>query len=87
MHDGGIVSAPGVYLMGMQFLRRRKSALIDGAGDDARISAPISQRISTTRPAAESLITSDPLALSGQFKLKSAMGHKRTDFIMSPDVR
>jgi putative flavoprotein involved in K+ transport len=35
-HDGGIVCAPGVYLMGMQFLRRRKSALIDGAGDDAR---------------------------------------------------
>jgi putative flavoprotein involved in K+ transport len=35
-HDGGIVSAPGVYLMGMPFLRRRKSALIDGAGDDAR---------------------------------------------------
>jgi len=35
-HDGGVVCAPGVYLMGMQFLRRRKSALIDGAGDDAR---------------------------------------------------
>jgi putative flavoprotein involved in K+ transport len=35
-HDGGVVPAPGVYLMGMQFLRRRKSALIDGAGDDAR---------------------------------------------------
>ena len=35
-HDGGVVSSPGVYLMGMQFLRRRKSALIDGAGDDAR---------------------------------------------------
>jgi putative flavoprotein involved in K+ transport len=35
-HDGGIISSPGVYLMGMQFLRRRKSALIDGAGDDAR---------------------------------------------------
>jgi putative flavoprotein involved in K+ transport len=35
-HDGGVVDAPGVYLMGMQFLRRRKSALIDGAGDDAR---------------------------------------------------
>jgi putative flavoprotein involved in K+ transport len=35
-HDGGIVSAPGLYLMGLQFLRRRKSALIDGAGDDAR---------------------------------------------------
>jgi putative flavoprotein involved in K+ transport len=35
-HDGGVVRSPGVYLMGMQFLRRRKSALIDGAGDDAR---------------------------------------------------
>ena len=35
-HDGGIVEAPGMYLMGIQFLRRRKSALIDGAGDDAR---------------------------------------------------
>ncbi len=35
-HAGGIVDAPGMYLMGMQFLRRRKSALIDGAGDDAR---------------------------------------------------
>ena len=35
-HDGGVVEAPGMYLMGMQFLRQRKSALIDGAGDDAR---------------------------------------------------
>jgi putative flavoprotein involved in K+ transport len=35
-HDGGIVPSPGMYLMGAQFLRRRKSTLIDGAGDDAR---------------------------------------------------
>jgi putative flavoprotein involved in K+ transport len=35
-HDGGVTAHPGMYLMGMQFLRRRKSALIDGAGDDAR---------------------------------------------------
>jgi putative flavoprotein involved in K+ transport len=35
-HDGGVVESPGLYLMGLQFLRRRKSALIDGAGDDAR---------------------------------------------------
>ncbi|HSH41369.1 MAG TPA: NAD(P)-binding domain-containing protein [Arenicellales bacterium] len=36
-HDGGVVTgSPGMYLMGLQFLRRRKSALIDGAGDDAR---------------------------------------------------
>jgi len=36
-HDGGVVlDAPGMYIMGLQFLRRRKSALIDGVGDDAR---------------------------------------------------
>lgn len=36
-HNGGVVpDAPGMYIMGLQFLRRRKSALIDGVGDDAR---------------------------------------------------
>ncbi len=35
-HDGGVVETPGLYLMGIPFLRRRKSTLIDGAGDDAR---------------------------------------------------
>ncbi len=35
-HDGGVVETPGLYLMGIPFLRRRKSSLIDGAGDDAR---------------------------------------------------
>ena len=36
-HDGGVVTeAPGMYVMGLTFLRRRKSSLIDGAGDDAR---------------------------------------------------
>lgn len=35
-HDGGVVDAPGMYVMGLPFLRRRKSSFIDGAGDDAR---------------------------------------------------
>jgi putative flavoprotein involved in K+ transport len=35
-HDGGVVDAPGLYLLGMPFLRTRKSTLIDGAADDAR---------------------------------------------------
>jgi putative flavoprotein involved in K+ transport len=35
-HDGGVVASPGMYLMGIPFLRRRKSSLIDGAGADAR---------------------------------------------------
>jgi putative flavoprotein involved in K+ transport len=36
VHDGGVTRFPGVYLLGMPFLRRRKSTLIDGAGPDAR---------------------------------------------------
>ncbi len=48
-HDGGVVDAPGMYLMGMQFMRRRKSALIDGAGDDARdLSAHLALYLSRT---------------------------------------
>jgi putative flavoprotein involved in K+ transport len=35
-HEGGVVASPGMYVIGMPFLRRRKSTLIDGAGDDAR---------------------------------------------------
>jgi putative flavoprotein involved in K+ transport len=35
-HDGGVAALPGLYVMGLHFMRRRKSSLIDGAGDDAR---------------------------------------------------
>jgi putative flavoprotein involved in K+ transport len=35
VHDGGLTRFPGLYLMGMPFLRRRKSTLIDGARADA----------------------------------------------------
>ena len=53
-HDGGVVAAPGVYLMGMQFLRRRKSALIDGAGDDAReLSAHLAAYLDNAAPRLE----------------------------------
>ena len=34
-HTGGVVSSPGMYVMGLPFMRRRKSSFIDGAGDDA----------------------------------------------------
>jgi putative flavoprotein involved in K+ transport len=53
-HDGGVVSSPGMYLMGTQFMRRRKSALIDGAGDDARdlsahLASYLDSRVARTR--------------------------------------
>jgi putative flavoprotein involved in K+ transport len=35
-HVGGVVDAPGMYVLGLPFLRRRKSSLIDGVGEDAR---------------------------------------------------
>ncbi len=59
-HDGGVVEAPGVYLIGMPFLRRRKSSLIDGVGDDARdlsahLAAYLGDRQALPRPATEAV--------------------------------
>jgi putative flavoprotein involved in K+ transport len=34
-HDGGITPAAGLYVLGLQFLRRRNSNFIDGVGADA----------------------------------------------------
>jgi putative flavoprotein involved in K+ transport len=34
-HDGGVVECPGMYVIGMPFLRRRKSSFIDGGRADA----------------------------------------------------
>ena len=35
-HDRGVVDAPGVFALGLPFMRRRKSSFIHGAEDDAR---------------------------------------------------
>jgi putative flavoprotein involved in K+ transport len=53
-HDGGVVAAPGMYLIGMPFLRRRKSSFIDGARDDAEdliieLAAFLDRRAALTR--------------------------------------
>jgi putative flavoprotein involved in K+ transport len=34
-HDGGVASLPGLYLLGLPFLRRRRSNLLAGLGPDA----------------------------------------------------
>jgi putative flavoprotein involved in K+ transport len=34
-HDGGVGALAGIFVLGLPFLRRRRSALIAGAGDDA----------------------------------------------------
>ena len=33
-HDGGIVAVPGLYVLGLNFMRRRKSSFMHGAEDD-----------------------------------------------------
>jgi putative flavoprotein involved in K+ transport len=35
-HDGGIVESPGLYVLGLPLMRRRKSSFIFGIEDDAR---------------------------------------------------
>ena len=43
-HDGGITDSAGMYLVGMPFLRHRKSSFIHGAEDDARF---VTQHLAT----------------------------------------
>jgi putative flavoprotein involved in K+ transport len=35
VHDGGVSAIPGLYFLGLPFMRRRKSSFIDGVGADA----------------------------------------------------
>jgi putative flavoprotein involved in K+ transport len=35
-HDRGVVDAPGLYVLGLPYLRRRKSSFMHGAEDDVR---------------------------------------------------
>jgi putative flavoprotein involved in K+ transport len=35
-HDGGVLPVPGSYVMGLPFMRRRKSSYMHGAADDAQ---------------------------------------------------
>ena len=34
-HEGGVTKLPGLYVIGLYFLRRRKSSFVDGVGADA----------------------------------------------------
>jgi putative flavoprotein involved in K+ transport len=39
IHDAGVTPAAGVYALGLNFQRTRKSSFIDGVGNDARVVA------------------------------------------------
>lgn len=53
-HRGGVCPRPGLYVLGLGFLRRRSSSFIDGAGRDARELARhlVAHRADTRRGAA-----------------------------------
>lgn len=34
-HEGGVTPAPGLYVLGLRFLRRRSSSFLAGIGADA----------------------------------------------------
>ena len=41
IHRGGVTASPGLYVLGLTFMRRRRSSLIDGCGLDADDLAPM----------------------------------------------
>lgn len=48
-HDGGVTESPGMVVMGLPYLRRRKSSFMHGAEDDARdLSQYLAQYLDTT---------------------------------------
>jgi len=48
-HRGGIVDAPGLYLLGLNLLRRRRSSFIGGAaGDTAELAEHLHQHLDGT---------------------------------------
>lgn len=47
MHDGGVTPVPGLYVLGLHFLRRRNSSFLDGVGADA---AELAAHIATHIP-------------------------------------
>src|SRR5262249_31637717 len=41
IHRGGVMSLPGLFVLGLTFLRRRRSSFIDGCALDAQDLAPL----------------------------------------------
>lgn len=52
IHLGGITTEPGLYVIGLHFLRRRNSSFLDGVGDDAEALATQVARYLSCRRAA-----------------------------------
>ncbi len=50
VHDGGVTPEPGLYVLGLQFLRHRNSSFLDGVGRDAvAIAAHVAEHLAGTQ--------------------------------------
>ena len=55
IHDGGVIPVPGLYALGLPFMRRRKSSFLDGVGPDAtelteHLAGHLARDMARTRP-------------------------------------
>lgn len=68
-HDCGVVDAPGLYVLGLPYLRRRKSSFMHGAEDDVReLGAHLAEHLGrATKPCRPSV-----LPVSALTRLRSA---------------
>lgn len=67
-HDGGITPVPGLYALGLHFLRRRNSSFLDGVGTDAaalsdHLTRLLSRGVAAARGAARDTRATPALAL------------------------
>jgi putative flavoprotein involved in K+ transport len=69
-HDGGVSPVPGLYVLGLPFLRRRRSNLIAGVGDDAAELVP--HLLAYLHEARHPEPSADPAAQSSRGRASSA---------------
>jgi putative flavoprotein involved in K+ transport len=66
-HHGGLTAAPGLYVLGLHFLRRRHSSFIDGVGDDAReLAADLARYLDATAGAGRVAVRRPAAAFDGR---------------------
>jgi putative flavoprotein involved in K+ transport len=86
VHDGGVVrGAPGVYLLGTPFLRRRRSSFISGAAEDTRDLADHLHRSLVRRAAPEPWAARvAPTGARAAFEARTAAGESGSGSLPPP---
>ena len=77
-HDGGVSPVPGLYVLGLPFLRRRRSNLIAGVGDDAAELLPhlLAYLHGTVRPGSNADPAASVVEGAGEQRVPDPMDHR-----------